>query len=94
MNEGGGESRLRIRLGERPATQLATAARPVMRAAGGRRWFLAGNDYVWPRSVNAVAREILPGQGAVLVGEGYAPSGSVTSPRSSSGSPHRVPTSC
>lgn len=75
MNEGGGESRLRIRLGERPATQLATAARPVMRAAGGRRWFLAGNDYVWPRSVNAVAREILPGQGVVLVGEGYAPLG-------------------
>lgn len=72
MNEGGGESRLRIRLGERPATQLTTAAGPVMRAAGGRRWFLAGNDYVWPRAVNTAAREVLPAHGAVLVGEGYA----------------------
>jgi urea transport system substrate-binding protein len=77
MNEGGGEGRLRIRLGERPANQLATAAGPLMRAAGGRRWFLAGNDYVWPRAVNATARQVLPGYGAVLVGERYAPLGTV-----------------
>ncbi|MEV1292243.1 substrate-binding protein [Pseudonocardia sp. NPDC049635] len=75
MNEGGGESRLRIRLGERPRTQLLAAADPVMRAAGGRRWFLAGNDYVWPRAVNAAAREVLPEHGAVLVGERYSPLG-------------------
>lgn len=75
MNEGGGESRLRIRFGERPRTQLATAAGPLMRSAGGRRWFLAGNDYVWPRAVNAVAKEVLPEQGGVLVGEAYAPLG-------------------
>ncbi|MFC5947751.1 substrate-binding protein [Pseudonocardia lutea] len=75
MNEGGGESRLRIRLGERPAAQLAAAAAPLMRAAGGRRWFLAGNDYVWPREVNAAARVILPAVGARLVGERYAPLG-------------------
>ncbi|MFR9805359.1 ABC transporter substrate-binding protein [Pseudonocardia sp. RS010] len=75
MNEGGGENRLRIRLGERPAGQLAAAAAPMMRAAGGRRWFLAGNDYVWPREVNAAARVILPAVGARLVGERYAPLG-------------------
>jgi ABC-type branched-subunit amino acid transport system substrate-binding protein len=75
MNEGGGESRLRIRLGERPHTQLAVAAEPLMRSAGGRRWFLAGNNYVWPRSVNAVARAVLPDRGAILVGERYAPLG-------------------
>ena len=75
MNEGGGESRLRIRLGERPARQLAAAAAPLMRAAGGRRWFLAGNDYVWPRQVNAAARAVLPAVGAELVGERYAPLG-------------------
>ncbi|MFP5021644.1 ABC transporter substrate-binding protein [Pseudonocardia phyllosphaerae] len=72
MNEGGGESRLRIRLGERPQTQLRRAAVPLMRSAGGHRWFLAGNDYVWPRTVNAIAREVLPEQGATLVGESYA----------------------
>lgn len=75
MNEGGAESRLRIRLGERPVDQLRTAAVPVMRAAGGRRWFLAGNDYNWPRSMNAAARAVLPHFGARLVGERYAPLG-------------------
>ncbi|OLT12913.1 ABC transporter substrate-binding protein [Pseudonocardia sp. CNS-139] len=75
MNEGGGESRLRVRLGERPATQLTRAAGPLMRTVGGRRWFLAGNDYVWPRAVNSVARSVLPPSGAVLVGERYAPLG-------------------
>ncbi|TCK21499.1 substrate-binding protein [Pseudonocardia endophytica] len=75
MNEGGGESRLRLRFGERPAAQLATAVLPLQRAAGGRRWFLAGNDYVWPRSVHAAARAVLPRHGGQLVGERYAPLG-------------------
>jgi urea transport system substrate-binding protein len=74
MNEGGVEDRLRVRLGERPATQLAAAAPPLIRA-GGRRWFLAGNDYVWPRRLNSAARAILPHFGATLVGECYAPLG-------------------
>ncbi len=72
MNEGGGESRLRLRFGERPAAQLTTAAAPLMRSTGGHRWFLAGNDYVWPRSVHATARAVLPRYGARLVGERYA----------------------
>lgn len=81
MNEGRPENssrareRLLIRLGERPAAQLAAAAVPLMRSAGGRRWFLAGNDYVWPRAVNAAARAVLPTYGATLVGERYAPLG-------------------
>jgi len=72
MNEGGGESRLRLRFGERPAVQLATAVAPVQRSAGGRRWFLAGNDYVWPRCVNAAARTVLPRHGGSIVGERFA----------------------
>ncbi|MBO0872567.1 MAG: ABC transporter substrate-binding protein, partial [Pseudonocardia sp.] len=76
MNEGGLEDRLRIQLGERPEHQLAVAARPVMRAAGGKRWFLAGNDYNWPRLAHAAARVVLPRKGAKLVGERFAPLGS------------------
>jgi urea transport system substrate-binding protein len=75
MNEGGISGRLRVQLGERPADQLRAAAAPMMRAAGGRRWFLAGNDYCWPRSTHAVARQILPQRGGRLVGERFAPLG-------------------
>lgn len=72
MNEGGVHGRLRVQLGERPADQVAQAARPMMHAAGGRRWFLAGNDYCWPRSTNAAAKAILPQLGGQVVGERYA----------------------
>lgn len=75
MNEGGVSGGLRVQLGERPAEQLAAAAMPMMRAAGGRRWFLAGNDYCWPRATHAAARDVLPRLGGTLVGERLAPLG-------------------
>lgn len=77
MNEGGVTGRLRVQLGERPADQVRAAAVPMMRAAGGRRWFLAGNDYCWPRSTHAAAREIVPRLGGRIVGERFAPLGTV-----------------
>ena len=75
MNEGGQGGELRIRLGERPRQQLRAAAGPVMRAAGGRRWFLAGNDYVWPRAVHAAARRVVDEHRGSVVGEAFAPLG-------------------
>jgi branched-chain amino acid transport system substrate-binding protein len=72
MNEGGARGRLRVQLGERHSDQLVAAARPMMQAAGGHRWFLAGNDYCWPRSTHAVAKQVLPRLGGQLVGERYA----------------------
>jgi urea transport system substrate-binding protein len=72
MNEGGIDGPLRVQLGERPIDQLLAGVRPVMREAGGRRWFLAGNDYRWPRGVHAVARHVLPQLGGDIVGERFA----------------------
>ena len=75
MNEGGLDGPLCLQLGERPVDQLAAAARPLMRAAGGCRWFLAGNDYIWPHALNSSARHVLPALGGDVVGELYAPMG-------------------
>lgn len=75
MNEGGLGGELRVQLGERPGDQLRAAVGPVVRATGGRRWFLAGNDYVWPQVVHTAARRVLAGRGAPVVGEGFAPLG-------------------
>jgi urea transport system substrate-binding protein len=72
MNEGGLGGDLRVQLGERPRSQLLAAAEPMMRVAGGRRWFLAGNDYVWPQVVHNVARHVLADRDAVVVGEAFA----------------------
>lgn len=72
MNEGGLGGELCMQLGERPADQLRAAAGPLMAAASGRRWFLAGNDYVWPQVVHAIARPVLAEHRASIVGEGFA----------------------
>jgi branched-chain amino acid transport system substrate-binding protein len=72
MNEGGYSGPLRVQLGERPTAQLTAAAGPLMRIAGGRRWFLAGDDYCWPRAVHTAARQVLPHYGAHVVGERFA----------------------
>jgi ABC-type branched-subunit amino acid transport system substrate-binding protein len=62
-------------LGETPGRQL----RPVLdrlvdrRRAG--RWFLLGNDYVWPRRSHAAARRYLRRAGAEVIAERYVPRG-------------------
>lgn len=75
MNEGGLGGELRVQLGERPDGQLRAAVGPLTRVAGGRRWFLAGNDYVWPQVVHGHARHVLAAHGATVVGERFAPLG-------------------
>jgi len=72
MNEGGLGGDLRVQLGERPHEQLRAAVTPMMREAGGRRWFLAGNDYVWPQAVHTAARRVVAEQRGHVVGEAFA----------------------
>jgi urea transport system substrate-binding protein len=72
MNEGGLGGELRMQLGERPHLQLQAAVGPLMEVTDGRRWFLAGNDYVWPWVVHDAARRILEEQGGTVAGEGFA----------------------
>lgn len=76
MNEGGLAAPLRVQLGERPHRQLRAAVGSMMRLAEGKRWFLAGNDYCWPRVVHAAARHVVNEESGVVVGEAFAPLGS------------------
>jgi urea transport system substrate-binding protein len=75
MNEGGLAAPLRVQFGERPHRQLLAAVGSMMRLAG-KRWFLAGNDYCWPRVVHAAARHVLNEKAGAVVGEAFAPLGS------------------
>lgn len=61
--EGGGHARGVYFLGETPERQLDPG---FAHLSGRRRWFLLGNDYVWPRLVHAAARRRL---GSAVVGE-------------------------
>ncbi|HEX4817480.1 MAG TPA: substrate-binding domain-containing protein [Nonomuraea sp.] len=67
--EGGGHAPGVYFLGETPGRQLEPAIDWLIGTRRARRWFLLGNDYVWPRLVHAAARARLRAGGATVVGE-------------------------
>jgi urea transport system substrate-binding protein len=75
LNEGGGGPGHVFRWGERPADQLAVAAVPLMRTSGARHWFLVGDDYSWSHGAHRAARQVLPQEHGMVVGERFVPLG-------------------
>lgn len=75
LYEGGERSPGVFLTGETPARQLRPAMRLLGDARGVRRWFVVGNDYVWPRLTAVAAREYALGCGARLAGEAFVPLG-------------------
>ena len=67
---------LLVRFGETPLDQLHRALPRMAAQTGGSRWFLAGNDYSWPRAIGATARAVIERMGGHIAGEGYLPLGS------------------
>jgi ABC-type branched-subunit amino acid transport system substrate-binding protein len=74
-NAGGSEGPLTFRLGERSEDQLDPVVPRLMSASGGRHWYLAGNDYCWPRAVHARMRRTIARAGGQVVGEAFSPLG-------------------
>ena len=58
-------------IGETPAMQLLPALHGLAGRYGLQRWYLVGNDYVWPRASHAVFRAGLAERGAIVCGERY-----------------------
>ncbi|WP_159794763.1 ABC transporter substrate-binding protein [Puerhibacterium puerhi] len=58
-----------------PVGQLRQALGWLARREQAQRWFLVGNDYVWPRHVHRAAVAILRDLGHEVVGERLAPLG-------------------
>lgn len=71
VNEGGPTNDRVFRLGERPDGQLRFSIPWLMRMTGSRRWFLAGNDYCWPKATNRCARRVIDEHGGMVVAEHY-----------------------
>ncbi|WP_226899235.1 substrate-binding domain-containing protein [Nonomuraea phyllanthi] len=76
--EGGGHAPGVYFLGETPGRQLAPGIEWLVDTRRARRWFLVGNDYIWPRLVHASARRRLRARGAQVVGESFVRYGEAT----------------
>jgi urea transport system substrate-binding protein len=61
--------------GETPTAQLLPGMSLFGREFGVRRWFLVGNDYVWPRQTAWHARRFARSLGCRIDGETYVPLG-------------------
>ena len=75
LYEGGECSAVMFNTGEVPSQQLAPVIPWMMSETGGQKWFLLGNDYVWPRRSFELARQYIEAAGGEVVGEEYVPLG-------------------
>ncbi|MFC0861232.1 substrate-binding domain-containing protein [Sphaerimonospora cavernae] len=62
-------------LGEPASRQVGPGLDWLIDHRRARRWFLLGNDYVWPRLVHEAARDHLLSRSATVVGERFVPFG-------------------
>ncbi|UPW06931.1 ABC transporter substrate-binding protein (plasmid) [Rhodococcus pyridinivorans] len=72
LNEGGPVGSELIRFGERPTVQSAAVIPSLMRITGSSRFFLAGNDYRWPRAAHKAVRREVERQGGTVAAEAYS----------------------
>jgi ABC-type branched-subunit amino acid transport system substrate-binding protein len=63
--------------GETPELQLLPGMRLLAEERRVRRWYVVGNDYIWPRKTAAVARRYVRESGGAITGETYLPLGTM-----------------
>jgi ABC-type branched-subunit amino acid transport system substrate-binding protein len=61
--------------GEVPSQQLAPVIPWVMKQTGKSKWYLLGNDYIWPHKSFELAKKYIKAAGGTVVGEDYVPLG-------------------
>lgn len=76
--EGGNDGEAVFTIGEVPERQFAGPVSHLMQHHAAKRWFLVGNDYVWPRSSHGWVRQFVLENGGEIVGEEYVGIGQET----------------
>ncbi|OBZ95068.1 ABC transporter substrate-binding protein [Pararhizobium polonicum] len=71
LYEGGIEGSDVFAIGEVPERQFSGPARWMMETLKAKRWFLIGNDYVWPRASHRWMKRFVEENGGEIVGEEY-----------------------
>ncbi|MGH8110449.1 MAG: substrate-binding protein [Rhodanobacteraceae bacterium] len=61
--------------GEVPQQQLREVIPWVQQKTGRKKWYLLGDDYVWPHASFALAKQYITAAGGTVVGTSYVPLG-------------------
>ncbi|BBH66701.1 hypothetical protein ACTI_33860 [Actinoplanes sp. OR16] len=75
LYEGGERTEGVFLTSETPDVQLFPAMRLLARERAARRWFVVGNDYVWPRRTALQAKRFAARAGLAVAGDSYVPLG-------------------
>jgi len=73
--EGGEQSPGVFMVGETPSQQLKPAIHWLAERRNARRWYLVGNDYIWPHVSHRAARRYIAASGGRVAGIDYIPFG-------------------
>jgi len=73
VTEGGGCSKAVYVIGETPQQQLMPVVPWLAEHKKSKRWYLIGNDYIWPRKSNEAGKQAIAASGGTVVGEEYVP---------------------
>jgi ABC-type branched-subunit amino acid transport system substrate-binding protein len=73
LYEGGEHTSGVYAIGETPSQQLRPAIHALTERYGLKRWALLGNDYVWPRTSHALARNYISQVGGTVLDDLYLP---------------------
>ncbi len=76
--EGGEQAPGVFLVGETPSLQLKPAIAWLVANRHAKRWYLVGNDYVWPRVSHHAARRYVAACGGEIMGEDFIPFDTVT----------------
>jgi ABC-type branched-subunit amino acid transport system substrate-binding protein len=71
LYEGGEQAEGVFAIGETPEHQFPDAVRWLVERHGAGRWYLVGNDYIWPRCSHQAIRRFVREAGGEVVGEDY-----------------------
>lgn len=71
LYEGGENTPGVYAIGETPHQQFSAAIPWMMQNLPAKRWFIVGNDYIWPRASHDAVRKIIQHNNGDIVGEDY-----------------------
>ncbi len=64
-----------IAIGETPVQQYSGTVSWMIKQRKAEKWYLLGNDYIWPRQTNKVLRTLIQASGGTVIAEEYLPLG-------------------